>query len=254
MLSALELAVRAAPDTGLALQPLATFLPFSVEIFGSATCWPLFQQLLAFAPPAQAAALITSIGKRLQLVVHVAAAQGGQGGGHGAGHGGGRGEGRGGGGGDGGFSCLEGDVQWVVAAVSLLPSPALQRQGAGAGAGAMPPGNLASTDRRGAGCGAGGRGPGQRSPGFIPPTLVSLGGRLGGGVGGGPGRAGSSGRRPEAAPPDMLQPHGLRLRLLLWHTLHRWLPALSRCLRLPQLERPEAAQLVAGPYTQVRLW
>ncbi|KAG2431543.1 hypothetical protein HXX76_009557 [Chlamydomonas incerta] len=81
VVAGVEAAVRAAPDSGVALEFAAAFLQVNTETAAKlGACWPLLQQLLAFAPPAQAAALIASLGKQGHLVVGgLAAAVGGGG-------------------------------------------------------------------------------------------------------------------------------------------------------------------------------
>eukprot|EP00198_Chlamydomonas_reinhardtii_P011879 XP_001701216.1 predicted protein [Chlamydomonas reinhardtii] len=70
LVPAVEAAIRAAPHHGLAVSLADALLQVPAEgLPQSGGGWPLFQQLLAFAPPAQTAALITSIGKRLHAAL-----------------------------------------------------------------------------------------------------------------------------------------------------------------------------------------
>ncbi|KAG2453894.1 hypothetical protein HYH02_002100 [Chlamydomonas schloesseri] len=80
LVPAFEAALRRADGTEAAARLTAALLqpewlaaePGASDGLGCS--WPLLQQLLAFAPPAQTAALITSLGKRLQLALDQAEA------------------------------------------------------------------------------------------------------------------------------------------------------------------------------------
>ncbi|KAG2433447.1 hypothetical protein HXX76_008504 [Chlamydomonas incerta] len=74
LVAGVEAAVRAASGCSLAIEVAAAFLKVDIETVAHlgahlGACWPLLQQLLAFAPPAQAAALVTSLGKQGHLAV-----------------------------------------------------------------------------------------------------------------------------------------------------------------------------------------
>ncbi|KAG2427625.1 hypothetical protein HXX76_012276 [Chlamydomonas incerta] len=184
-----EAAVRAAPSSGLAMECAAAFLQVDIAADANAGAgWPLFRQLLAFAPPTQMVALITSMGKRGHLAVDgVAAAVAG-------------------GGSAVAITASAGLIYPVVKTfMVLLPKHYILR-GAGVAAGA------------GAACSTGGNG--------------------GWGV-------------HDAS----RSPHLRRLRLLVSHALHCWLPVLSRCARLSRADRPAGSPLaMLSPYSLVLHW
>eukprot|EP00198_Chlamydomonas_reinhardtii_P011845 XP_001701182.1 predicted protein [Chlamydomonas reinhardtii] len=73
VLAAFESALRTARDPYFGCDLIQAFFHLPLEEHRLGLRWPLFQQLLAFAPPAQTATLITSIGKRLHAALDAGA-------------------------------------------------------------------------------------------------------------------------------------------------------------------------------------
>ncbi|KAG2434652.1 hypothetical protein HXX76_007546 [Chlamydomonas incerta] len=184
---ALEAAVRTASDADLALRLANAFFSTPEDFFQSGAAWPHFQQLLAFAPPAQTAGLITSLGKRAHEAVDALAIGGG-----------------------GSSACVTERrlLELLTGVVGTLPDTVEPLRSL------QPDSSSCSSSSAGGGSGSSGGSGGGSGNGSS-------------GAGSGIGFGGSdSGGEPR---PMLLMQR--QVRLLVSHTLHRWLPALSRCLR-----------------------